>query len=94
MIQPILVAKGLELGYDDEPRSWRILIFGASILTTSSDLLYLYGAGKTTFVRALLGLITPRKGEISYYNPEGGVEVPNIDICHSKISLIRHSLFR
>lgn len=70
MSHPILIARGLELGYEDEP----------SILTDLNFELFPHdfiglsgpnGAGKTTFVRALLGLITPRSGGITYYTPEG-----------------------
>lgn len=70
MSHPILIARGLELGYEDEP----------SILTDLNFELFPHdfiglsgpnGAGKTTFVRALLGLITPRSGSITYYTPEG-----------------------
>lgn len=70
MSHPILIAKGLELGYDDEPSILSQLDFELY----PNDFIGLTGpngAGKTTFVRALLGLITPRSGSIAYYTPEG-----------------------
>lgn len=70
MTHPILIAKGLELGYDNEPSILRDLDFELF----PNDFIGLTGpngAGKTTFVRALLGLITPRKGKISYFTPSG-----------------------
>lgn len=78
MSHPILITRGLELGYDDEPSILTDLDFELY----SNDFIGLSGpngAGKTTFVRALLGLITPRSGTISYYTPEGE-EVEQLNI--------------
>lgn len=70
MSHPILIARRLELGYDDEPS----ILTGLDFELYPHDFIGLSGpngAGKTTFVRALLGLIIPRKGRITYYTPEG-----------------------
>ncbi len=75
---PILMAEGLDLGYDDEPSLLKSISFSIS----PNDFVGISGpngAGKTTFVRALLGQIPPRAGRITYYSPSGN-PIPKLNI--------------
>lgn len=67
---PLLIAKDLELGYDDEQSILTDLnfeIYPKDFIGLSGP----NGTGKTTLVKAFLGLLPPRKGSITYYDQYG-----------------------
>lgn len=67
---PILIAKDLRVGYNQEPD----IIKDFSFEIYPDDVVGIIGpngGGKTTLVKALLGLLVPRSGAVQYYTREG-----------------------
>ncbi|MDO4695446.1 metal ABC transporter ATP-binding protein [Porphyromonas sp.] len=74
---PILTASDITIGYEDAP-----VIKGASFSIYDKDFIGIIGpngGGKTTLMKAILGLIPPTTGHIEYFNAKGEIS-PSLEI--------------
>lgn len=78
MQSPVISVTQLSVGYDEEPD----ILTDVSFQVYRNDLIGIHGpngGGKTTLIKALLGLLKPRQGTIHYYTPTGAIDrSPNI----------------
>lgn len=70
MSHPILIARDLCLGYENRPN----IIQGLSLEVSRDDVVGIIGSngcGKTTLVKAILGLIRPLSGSVQFFTEDG-----------------------
>lgn len=67
---PLISCKGLSLGYKGGPE----VIHSVDLEVRQGDFLAILGpngCGKTTLLLAMLGLLSPREGQITWFGPQG-----------------------